>query len=59
MLQAGSTPDEMNKIINLSNPSSRTVALEFTQPLTEMSTRSRKMFQGSRARPARKADSHL
>jgi hypothetical protein len=33
-------------------------ALGFTQPLTEMSTRSRKvMFLGSRAWPVRRADS--
>jgi hypothetical protein len=32
-------------------------ALGFTQPLTELSTRSRKlMFLGSKARPERKAD---
>jgi hypothetical protein len=42
---------------NLLNPSSRTMALEFTQPLTEMITRSGKiMFLGSRAWPVRKAD---
>jgi hypothetical protein len=38
------------------NPSSRTMAA-MTQPLTEMSTRSRKiMFLGSKARPVRRAD---
>jgi hypothetical protein len=35
---AGSSPDEVD-IFNLPNPSSRTVALWSTQPLTEMSTR--------------------
>jgi hypothetical protein len=36
---------------NLSNPSSRTMALEFTQPLTEMG---KVNLPGSRARPGRK-----
>jgi hypothetical protein len=37
--------------LNLPNPSSRTMALGFIQPVTEMSTRSRKiMFLGSRKR---------
>jgi hypothetical protein len=31
-------------------------ALEFTQPLTEISTRNRKKCLGSKARPVRKAD---
>jgi hypothetical protein len=45
--------------LNLSNPSSRTMALEFTQSLTEMSTRNRKkMFLGSKARQTREADNH-
>jgi hypothetical protein len=40
MLQvAGSTPDEVIGFLNLPNPSSRTMALGSTQPLTEMSTR--------------------
>jgi hypothetical protein len=38
---------------NLSNPSSRTVTLESTQPLTEMSTMN---LPGGTERPARKAD---
>jgi hypothetical protein len=42
MLQAGRSPvrvpDEVN-LFNLPNPSSRTMALLSTQPLTEMSTR--------------------
>jgi hypothetical protein len=43
----------MNFFFNLPNPSGR------TWPLTEMSTRSRKiMLVGSRARPVRKADSY-
>jgi hypothetical protein len=41
---------------SLPNPSSRIMALRFTQPLTEMSSRSRKMFLRSSARPVRKAD---
>jgi hypothetical protein len=36
---ASSTPDEVDFFFNLPNPSSRTMALESTQPLTEMSTR--------------------
>jgi hypothetical protein len=36
---AGSIPDEVITFFNLSNPSSRTMALGLTQPLTEMSTR--------------------
>jgi hypothetical protein len=48
----GSSPDEVN-IFNWSNPSSRTVALGSTQPLTEMSTRN---LPGGKGRPARKAD---
>jgi hypothetical protein len=39
--------------LNLPNPSRSTMALEFTQPLTEMSTRK---IPGSKARPVRKAD---
>jgi hypothetical protein len=34
----GSSPDEVN-FFNLPNPSSRNMALESTQPLTEISTR--------------------
>jgi hypothetical protein len=51
---ASSRPDEVNEFfsIYLILP-----ALRFTQPLTEMSTRSIKiMFLGSRALPVRKAD---
>jgi hypothetical protein len=36
---AGSIPDVVIGFFNLPNPSSRTMALGFTQPLTEMSTR--------------------
>jgi hypothetical protein len=43
MLQAGSSrvrfPDEVTEFLNLSNPSSRTMALGSTQSLIEMSTR--------------------
>jgi hypothetical protein len=35
---AGSSPDEVD-FFNLPNPSSRTMALGSTQPLTKMSTR--------------------
>jgi hypothetical protein len=37
---AVSNPDEITSILNLPNPSSRTMALDFTQPLVEMSIRS-------------------
>jgi hypothetical protein len=54
MLQAGgSIPDEAIGFFNLPNPSSRTVALGSTQPLTEMST---KKLPGGEGQPARKAD---
>jgi hypothetical protein len=36
---AGSIPDGVIGIIHCYNPSGHTVALELTQPLTEMSTR--------------------
>jgi hypothetical protein len=43
MVQAGRSPvrvpDEVDYFFNLPNPSSRTMALESTQPLTEISTR--------------------
>jgi hypothetical protein len=49
----GSIPDEVIEFFNLSNRSSRTMALGLTQPLTEMCTRN---LPGGKARPARKAD---
>jgi hypothetical protein len=56
MLQAGRSPvrvpDEVD-IFNLPSPSSHTMALWSTQPLTEMSTRN---FPGGRKRLARRAD---
>jgi hypothetical protein len=56
MLQTGRSrdriPDEVD-FFNLPNPSSRTMALRSTQPLTEMSTRN---IPGGEGRPARKAD---
>jgi hypothetical protein len=56
MLQAGRSPvrvrDEVD-FINLPNPSSRTMALGSTQPLTEMSIRN---FPGGKKRPAPRAD---
>jgi hypothetical protein len=56
MLQAGRSPvrvpDEVD-FFNLPNPSSRTMALGLTQPLTEMIT---KNLSGSKKRPARRAD---
>jgi hypothetical protein len=55
-LQAGRSrdriPDEVN-FFNLPNPSTHTMALGSTQPLTEMSTRN---IPGGEGRPARKAD---
>jgi hypothetical protein len=52
MLQSGRSSvlvqDEVD-FFNLLNPSSRTMALESTQPLTEMSTRS---LPGGKKRPA-------
>jgi hypothetical protein len=57
MLQAGRlrfpSPDEVD-FFNLPNPSSRTMALGSSQPLTEMSTR---IIPEGKGRPARKADS--
>jgi hypothetical protein len=46
---AGSSPDE----VDFFHPSSRTMALGSTQPLTEMSARN---LPGGNGRPARKAD---
>jgi hypothetical protein len=46
-------PMKLSKFFNLPNPSSRTMALGSTQPLTEMSTRNLPKGIG---RPARKAD---
>jgi hypothetical protein len=57
MLQAGRSqvriPMRSLDFFNLPNPSSRTVALGSTQPLTEMSTRN---IPGGKGRPTRKAD---
>jgi hypothetical protein len=50
---AGSIPDEITGFFNLPNPSSRTMALGSTQPLTEMSTRN---LPGGKELSARKAD---
>jgi hypothetical protein len=56
MLQAGRSPvrvpDEV-EFFNLPNPSSHTMALGSTQPLTKMSTRN--LF-GGKKRPARRAE---
>jgi hypothetical protein len=51
---AGSIPDEVIGFFNLPNPSSRTMALGSTQPLTEMSTRN--LLVGGKGQPARKFD---
>jgi hypothetical protein len=50
----GSIPDEVIGLFNWLKPSSRTMALESTRPLTEMSTRD---LPGVKDRLARKADS--
>jgi hypothetical protein len=56
MLQAGRSPvqvpDEVD-FFNLPNPSSRTMALGSTQPLTKMSTRN---LPGGEKRAARRPD---
>jgi hypothetical protein len=49
----GSIPDEVIGFFNWPKPSSRTMALGLTQPLTEMSTRN---LPGAKGRPVRKAD---
>jgi hypothetical protein len=51
----GSIPEEVIGFFffNCPNPSSRTMALDSTQPLTEMSTRN---LSGGKGRPAHKAD---
>jgi hypothetical protein len=49
----GSIPDEVTEFFDLLNPSSRTMALGSTQPLTEIST---KNLPGGKRRPARKAN---
>jgi hypothetical protein len=56
MLQTGRSPVRVpNEVdfLKLPNPSSLTVALVSTQPLTEISTRN---LPGVKKRPARKAD---
>jgi hypothetical protein len=51
---AGSIPVVIEFFLNLPNPSGRTMALVFTQPDTEISTRSHS-GGGNIARPARNA----
>jgi hypothetical protein len=50
---AGSNPDEATGFFNRPNPSSRTMALGSTRPLTEMSTG---IFLGGKGRSARETD---
>jgi hypothetical protein len=50
---AVSIPDEVIGFFNWPNPSSRTMALGSTQPLTEMSTRN---LPGRKGRPVPKTD---
>jgi hypothetical protein len=55
MLQAGRSPVQVPDgvdFFNLPNPSSGTIALGSTQPLTQMSTRN---FPGGKKRPVRRA----
>jgi hypothetical protein len=49
----GSIPDEVIGFFTWPNPSSRTMALGSTQPLTEMSNTN---LPGGKGRPVRKAD---
>jgi hypothetical protein len=49
---ADTIPDEVIGFFNVPNPSSRTMALGSTQPVTEMSIRN---LPGSKERPERKA----
>jgi hypothetical protein len=49
----GSIPNVVIGFFNLLNPSSCTMALGLTQPLTEMSTRN---LPGGKGRPASKAE---
>jgi hypothetical protein len=49
----GLSPDEVIKFFNLPNPSSHTMTLGSTQPLTEMSTGN---LSGGKGQPAHKAD---
>jgi hypothetical protein len=49
---AGPIPDEVIGFVNWSNPSSRTMALGSTKPLTEMSTRNLPWCNGRAARGA-------
>jgi hypothetical protein len=51
----GSISNEIIGISNCPKPSSRTMALGSTQPLTEMNTRN---LPGGKGRPAGKADNH-
>jgi hypothetical protein len=57
MLQTGRSrfrfPMRSQEFFNLPNSSSRTMPLESTQPLTEISTRK---LPGGKGRPARKTD---
>jgi hypothetical protein len=50
----GLNPDEVSEFFILPNPSSHTMALGFTQPLTEISTRN--IPVGNKMRPVHKAD---
>jgi hypothetical protein len=49
----GSIPDEVLGLFNWHDPSSRTMALGLTQPLTEMSTSN---HPGGKGKPAHEAD---
>jgi hypothetical protein len=49
----GSSPDEVDFFFNWPNPSSHTMALGLTQPLTEMSTMN---LPGGKGQPVHKAE---
>jgi hypothetical protein len=53
VIQAGSIPDEVIGFLNWPNPSTRTMALGSTLPLTETSSRD---FLGGKRRPVGKGD---
>jgi hypothetical protein len=55
-LKPGLNPNEVIGFFNLPNPSSHIMALELTQPLTEMSTKESSIFLGDKAQPVHKAD---
>jgi hypothetical protein len=53
---AGSRLDEVNEVFQFTYSFRPHWGLGFTQPLTEISNRSRQMIQGGKARPVRRGD---